>query len=108
MDVKNTVRYTKLLDVYGALLTNKQCSILTDYLCYNNTLSEIAQTHNTTRQAVNDIIIRSVAKLDELENKLGFCKKLEEIKLGLKECEKELKHSELKQKMDNILKIMEE
>lgn len=108
MDVENTVRYTKLLDVYGALLTNKQRSILTDYLCYNNTLSEIAQTHKTTRQAVNDIIVRSIAKLDELETKLEFCKKLEEIKISLKEWQKELEHSKLKQKMDNILKIMEE
>lgn len=45
-----------LLQIYGAMLTEKQYGLLDDY--YNNdlSLSEIAENYDITRQAVRDII----------------------------------------------------
>lgn len=107
MQVSDTVRYTQLLDVYGNVLTQKQRSILTDYLCFDNTLSEIAEAHNTTRQAINDIISRSVSRLDEFEQKLGFCDKLEKLKTDLKNFEQSCKLDDLKQKIAQIINTLE-
>ena len=108
MQVNQTLKYTQLLDVYGNMLTEKQHQILTDYLCFDNTLSEIANAHNTTRQAVNDIISRSFARLDELEEKLAFCKKLNEIKLSLTKLQSKRGNNELKQQIAQIIQTLED
>ena len=65
-----------LLQIYGAMLTEKQYGLLDDY--YNNdlSLSEIAENYDITRQAVRDIIKKGENKLFELEEKLGFMKKM--------------------------------
>ena len=107
MQVSDAVKYAKLLDVYGNLLTSKQCLILTDYLCYDNTLTEIAQSHKTTRQAVKDIISRSLSRLDELEQKLQFCKKLNSIQSGLTDLQKKYDIDDLKQKIAKIIQTLE-
>lgn len=107
MKVNDTLKYTKLLDIYGNALTKKQHSILTDYLCYDNTLSEIAQQHNTTRQAVKDIISRSLLKLDELEEQLAFCEKLGKIKLSLTQLQQKYETDDLKQKIAKIIQLLE-
>ena len=107
MKVNETLKYTKLLDVYGNALTEKQRSILNDYLCYDNTLSEIALQHNTTRQAVKDIISRSLLKLDELEGQLAFCEKLSKIKLSLTQLQQKYETDDLKQKIAKIIQLLE-
>ena len=60
-----------LLQIYGAMLTEKQYGLLDDY--YNNdlSLSEIAENYDITRQAVRDIIKKGENKLFELEEKLS-------------------------------------
>ena len=52
-----------LLQIYGAMLTEKQYGLLDDY--YNNdlSLSEIAENYDITRQAVRDIIKKGENKL---------------------------------------------
>ena len=107
MQVSDTVRYTQLLDVYGNVLTPKQRSILTDYLCFDNTLSEIAQTHKSSRQAVNDIISRTLVRLDELEQKLAFCKKLDETKSQLTQLQQKAEAKNLKQMIAKIINSLE-
>ena len=64
-----------LLQIYGAMLTEKQYGLLDDY--YNNdlSLSEIAENYDITRQAVRDIIKKGENKLFEFEEKLGIMKK---------------------------------
>ena len=64
-----------LLQIYGAMLTEKQYGLLDDY--YNNdlSLSEIAENYDITRQAVRDIIKKGENKLFELEEKLSFMEK---------------------------------
>lgn len=56
--MEKKVQISMLLQIYGAMLTEKQYGLLDDY--YNNdlSLSEIAENYDITRQAVRDIIKR--------------------------------------------------
>ena len=61
-----------LWQIYGKLLTEKQYEMIDDY--YNNdlSLSELAENHDITRQAVRDNIKKGENKLFELEEKLRY------------------------------------
>ncbi len=64
-----------LWQIYGKLLTEKQYEMINDY--YNNdlSLSELAENHDITRQAVRDNIKKGENKLFELEEKLRYYEK---------------------------------
>ena len=64
-----------LWQIYGKLLTEKQYEMIDDY--YNNdlSLSELAENHDITRQAVRDNIKKGENKFFELEEKLRYYEK---------------------------------
>ncbi len=65
------LRFSSLLDVYGAMLTDKQREMLDLY--YNNdlSLSEIAEGEGISRQGVRDSIKRGEEALLEMDEKIG-------------------------------------
>ena len=73
--MEQNVKISMLNQIYGGLLTKKQNEIIDEY--YNNdlSLSEIAENHGITRQAVRDILKKSEKKLFEYEKILWFMKK---------------------------------
>ena len=79
MFVKN-MKLPILLDVYGALLTERQYELLDLY--YNEGLS---------RQGVRDAVKKAESELSGFEEKLGFAEKKEEIDRLLKEAERIVK-----------------
>lgn len=75
MDAKiDAMEITRLKDVYGALLTDRQAEMLSLFYDFDNSLSEIAEQYGVSRQAVRDVIERAKVQLAELEVKLGFAK----------------------------------
>ena len=79
MDAKiDAMEITRLKDIYGALLTDRQAEMLSLFYDFDNSLSEIAEQYGVSRQAVRDVIERAKVQLAELEVKLGFAKKIEE------------------------------
>ena len=68
-----------LLDHYGAMLTERQRDIVTYYYFDDLSLAEIAENEGITRQAVRDIIKRSLQQLGDMEAKLGLVAKAEEV-----------------------------
>lgn len=64
-----------LNDFYGNLLTENQQDILNEYLNFDISLTEIAETRNTTRQAVLDTIKKATKKLEWYETKLAMVEK---------------------------------
>ena len=70
--MENTVYLTILYDYYKNLLTEKQCLYFEDYFFDNLTLSEMAETYNVTRSAVNKQINLTIEKLNEYEAKLNL------------------------------------
>lgn len=68
-----------LLDLYGEMLTEKQRDFLDLYYNEDLSLSEIAENEGITRQGVRDAIKRAEAQLYDMEARLGFAKRFEEI-----------------------------
>lgn len=67
---------TYLIDIYGYMLTDKQKDALELYYFEDLSLSEIAENMSISRQGVRDSIKRGEDTLLELEENLGYLKKL--------------------------------
>ena len=73
-------RISYLLDFYGNILTDKQKDAIDLYYNEDLSLAEIAEHQEITRQGVRDAIKRGEETLIEMENKLGFAKKIDEYR----------------------------
>lgn len=76
--VAQNLEITMLVDIYGAMLTEKQRDFLSLYYDEDLSLAEIAANEGITRQGVRDAIKRAEAQLIDMEEKLGFRKRLDE------------------------------
>ena len=74
-DIEEIVRFSYLLDYYGALLNERQFKICDGYVFDNLSLSELAEIHDMSRQGIYDILKRAKNKLEEYEKKLELEKK---------------------------------
>ncbi len=72
-----------LFDEYKELLTSSQKDIFSDYYLFDLSLSEIAENHHISKAAVSDSLHKSLAKLDEYENKLHILSFKKEIQKGI-------------------------
>jgi hypothetical protein len=96
-----------LVDIYGGLLTERQSEALSLYLSEDCSLSEISEKLSVSRQAVHDIIKRSMNQLEEYESKL----KLYERSLSNRETEKQiaecLKENDIKKALSLVHAVVE-
>lgn len=77
-----------LLDIYGELLANSQREALDMRYNADLSLSEIAEEMGgVTRQSVLYAIKKGEQKLTELEEKLGFAKRLNSVSAKLEKAE---------------------
>lgn len=76
-DLVKTMRMNYLFDFYQSLLTDKQRNYLERYYLLDESLSEIAETFEVSRQAVYDNIRRTDELLEDYEVRLGLYKKFE-------------------------------
>jgi len=77
--VKKNLGVNILLDVYGALLTDRQRVTLELYYGEDLSLGEISSETGITRQGVLNCIHKSEKKLFELETRLGLIRKFREL-----------------------------
>lgn len=70
--------FSRLLDVYGSMLTDKQREMLDFYYNEDLSLSEIAEGEGISRQGVRDSIKRGEEALLELDEKIGVIKIISE------------------------------
>ena len=68
-----------LLDIYGEILTEKQRDMVDLYYNEDMSLGEIAQNAGISRQGVRDSIKRAEGILYEMEDKLAFMKKYNDL-----------------------------
>ncbi len=73
------IRYTLLLDYYGALLPAKQQELAKLYHYDDLSLSEIADTLGITRQGVLDGLERAEKKLRDYDAALGLIERDKEL-----------------------------
>lgn len=110
--MEKNVEVSILCQLYGNLLSPRQLEFINDY--YNNdlSLSEIAENHQITRQAVRDVIKKGENNLFEYEEKLLFMKKTlcqeKTIEKILKEIEKIQKNSANKETIRTLENIKKE
>ena len=78
-------RISYLLDFYGNVLTDKQKDAIDLYYNEDLSLAEIAEYQDITRQGVRDAIKRGEEILLEIESKLEFAARTEELTSLLEE-----------------------
>ncbi|MDD4160819.1 MAG: DNA-binding protein [Synergistaceae bacterium] len=69
------IRDGLLLDVYGALITQKQKLACEMVLMQDLSLSEAAESLKVSRQGVHDLITRAREHMESAENALGLLEK---------------------------------
>ncbi|MCD8198618.1 MAG: DNA-binding protein, partial [Phascolarctobacterium sp.] len=84
-DLARRIRFGRLFDIYGGLLTRKQQQCLKFYFYDDLSLAEIAEELDVSRQAVHDILKRSEQLLERHENRLELLlrENSEKKRLGL-------------------------
>lgn len=76
-DNEKNLRFSRLLDYYGELLTEKQRDFMELYYNEDFSLAEISEHENITRQGVRDGIKHGEQRLLEFEEKLKLAEKSE-------------------------------
>jgi hypothetical protein len=71
------------MDFYGEMLTDRQREFLNYYYNDDLSLAEIAENSGISRQGVRDSIKRAEHEMTEMEEKLGFIRRLNNIYSGL-------------------------
>ncbi len=74
--MEKNFKYSRLLSVYGSLLTKKQYETMQYYYDEDLSLGEIAENMGISRQGVRDFIKRGEELLTDLDSKLNLLKKL--------------------------------
>lgn len=82
-NLENRVYLTRLYDLYGRILTEKQQLLFRLYYYDDYSLAEIADQEKMSRQGVHDHLRRSEERLKLLEAELGFKIRLEKIEHSL-------------------------
>ena len=97
--MEDRVEISLLMDLYGALLTEKQINIMELYYNDDLSLAEIAELNNTSRQAIHDLIKRCYKQFLSYESKLNLLEK---------SLEKEKKISEFLDEVNKKYSLMDE
>ena len=105
-DLKKTMRMNYLFDFYQQLLTEKQRNYLECYYLDDESLSEIAETFEVSRQAVYDNIRRTDELLEDYEQKLKLYEKFEERKQIIQQLKIE-NEAKNQQKMASLIEQLE-
>lgn len=79
MKIENNLKNSRLIDVYGNLLTPRQYEMITSYCFDNLSLSEIGYNLGVSRQAVSDSINQSIKALESTEEKLHIVEKMDVV-----------------------------
>lgn len=88
-----------LFDIYKELLTKKQIAYFEDYYINDESLAELAQTYQVSRNAILDSINKTEKNLKEYESKLELFSQKKQILSLLENDEKDLKTKILELKL---------
>lgn len=92
-----------LYDFYGELLTKRQRQIYEDAVFQDMSLSELAQEHGISRQAIHDLIRRCDRQLKDYETKLKLLERFSRMKKLVEEIEGRSSQEEIRKLASQIL-----
>ena len=87
MNIEERVQIAILSKYYGKMLTERQQDILKMYVDNNLSLAEVSAELGISRQAVKDAIDNSLSSLKNMEEKLQFISRDDNIKKQIEECQ---------------------
>ena len=87
MELGRDLQISVLLELYGALLTDRQREAIDMHYNLDYSLSEIAENQGVSRQAALDSIKRGEAQLRKMEEKLALYQKFWALMQALDEIE---------------------
>jgi predicted DNA-binding protein YlxM (UPF0122 family) len=79
---KDLVLMSRLYDLYGGMLTEKQRELFTLYYEEDLSLAEISQNEGITRQGVRDAIVRAEETLKSCDERMGLAEKFAAMQDG--------------------------
>ena len=85
MNIEERVQIAILSKYYGKMLTEKQQNILAMYVDNNLSLAEVSVELGISRQAVKDALDNSMQTLKNIEEKLQFISRDDNIKHTIEE-----------------------
>ena len=100
---EKTIKYTKLFNLYGELLSKSQKDVFVDYFLADLSISEISENRNVSRAAVEDSLNKSLKKLDYFESVLHVLSNNENIREKCLKLQKTSTNLEQKQLVEEIL-----
>ena len=105
--MEKIVKVAQLYEVYGQLLNEKQRDVINCYYNEDLSLQEIADNDGKTKQAISDMINRSVDKLFEFENELSLLKSKTELKASLLDIRELIESSNNKEAIRKLTEVIE-
>lgn len=105
--MEKIVKVAELYDIYGKLLNEKQRDVINCYYNEDLSLQEIADNNNKSKQAISDMMTRSVDKLFEFEDELSLLKKKEELKDALTSIRELMESSNYEQAILKLNELIE-
>ena len=105
--MEKIVKVAQLYDMYGPLLNEKQRDVINCYYNEDLSLQEIADNDGRSKQAISDMVNRSVDKLFEFENELSLLKSKTELKASLFEIRELIESSNNKEAIQKLTEIIE-
>ena len=79
MQIEEHIKLSKLFDVYGKLLSQRQFEVFDKYLNLDIGESELARLSGESRQSIYDAINKAKKQLVAFEEKCGVVKHNEEV-----------------------------
>ena len=105
--MEKIVKVAQLYDMYGQLLNEKQRDVINCYYNEDLSLQEIADNDGKSKQAISDMINRSVDKLFEFENELSLLKSKTELKAALFDIRELIESSNNEEAIDRLTELIE-
>lgn len=105
--MEKIVKVAELYDIYGPLLNEKQRDVINCYYNEDLSLQEIAENNNKSKQAISDMMTRTVDKLFEFEDELSLLEKKDELKDALTSIRELMENSKNKEAIEKITDTIE-
>ena len=105
--MEKIVKVSELYDIYGPLLNEKQRDVINCYYNEDLSLQEIAENNNKSKQAISDMMTRTVDKLFEFEDELSLLEKKDELKDALTSIRELMENSKNKEAIEKITETIE-
>lgn len=105
--MEKIVKVAELYDIYGPLLNEKQRDVINCYYNEDLSLQEIAENNKKSKQAISDMMTRTVDKLFEFEDELSLLEKKDELKDALTSIRELMENSKNKEAIEKITETIE-